>query len=282
MLLSRSALALLVLGALLTPPTSAQDLEPNLRRCAARLASGVVERIVHVGEGLTGLVVLTGSGADAATAEVVAGALRGAGFNVLRDAESAARPDVLALTVEVDGGRDYPRLVLRAGAPASLELLCGYGEASWVDAGGEHIVLVEGPLRKDRATATRAAREEARRRIAALSGAACGEDPLSVVAHRTFIGSEDGGAGALYRAFLQVEVGQGAIRCLQAADERAARREAVAPWTFGIGAAVLGVFLLGCYLKFDLRTRGYLSGRLALLFGTLFLIGVGSWGSLTL
>lgn len=271
------AIALALISAV---PASGQDLEPTLVRAAARIGDQLVDRLPDRAGAVKALAVVPDWGARREAGQAVIGALVDKGFKVV-DAESArSRDDVLFLKVSVVSGEPNERLVVETREKDPQRFVCAYGNADWADEKTEEMILIVGPLRRDPAEATDAARREARRRVMSRAGVADAEadvdvDVLRRVPLRTFVGAVQQETVRLHRAFLRVDLGRDAIRRVQRATEREERRQAIVPWARAGGMLALALILGLSYVCADLKTKGYMTGRLRLLFGTLFALGAG-------
>ena len=268
----------LVLPLLLLLPASGQDLEPTLVRAAGRIGDQLVDSLPDRGEHLTALAVVAEPGCCGEVASALVGALVDRGFKITEAAARGARTGVLVLRVSLVMGEPHRRLTVETAGDEPRRFVCSFGEASWADERTDDALLIQGPLRGAPEEAVDAARDLARRRAMSRAGltAAPGDiDILRRIAHRTFVGAEQRETGRLHRAFVRLELGPHAVRRVKRAVDDEDRRRAIIPWA-RVGGVVALVAILGLsYLSLDLRTKGYMTGRLRLLFGTLWVLGAG-------
>lgn len=272
---------LLAFISLLTANVAAQGLEPSLGRAAARMVERLSPVLLHRHPDLKGLAVVPDWGTQEEAGRIVVEALENVGYVIVQSEASSG--DVLKLKVSTRAGEKHRRLIVETLEKDPWHFSCAYGDATWADEVRDDAVLVEGSLRPNREDAVLSARRAASLRLlrrAELDRHALGEsEVLDRVSHRLFVGEEVRDDRTLYRAFFQADAGSDVLRRLQRAARREARRDALEPW-MRLGAVGLLALVLGLgYLRADLSTKGYMTGRLRMLFGTLFALGAGvCWG----
>jgi hypothetical protein len=275
----RPSLSLALILPLLTVlPVPGQDLEPTLVRAASRIGDRLVEVLPDSAESVSALAVVSDGVSQREAEEAIVGALIDRGFKVVEAEAGHTGVGVLALRLTVVPGELHQRLVVETCEDQPQRFVCAFGDASWADEKTDGSLLIEGPLRDDPEEAVDAARALARRRFTSRAGVRSAEghiDILRRVAHRTFVGSEQRETGRLHRAFVRLEADPQAIRRVQIAIDYEDRRQAVIPWARGGGVLALVLIFGLSYLSLDLRTKGYMTGRLRLLFGTLCVLGAG-------
>lgn len=288
--ISKSIALLTLTSTLLAGSVRAQDLEPTLTRAAARIAERLVDELPGRSDGaaaIEALAVVPDWGATADAGEKLIGALVDRGFKVVAGSRAGER-GVFQLKVGVVSGDPNPRLVIEGETPSDsdeppLRIVCAYGDADWADEKPEGSLFVQGPLRDDAEAAIDAARALARKRVVSRmelgSAAASRVDVLDHVGHRTFVGAIGRDGARLYRAFMRIDLNDEASRRVSDATDRVERREKILPLARLGGTVAVAIVLMLMYLGFDLKTKGYMTHRLRLLFGTLFLLGAGlCWG----
>jgi hypothetical protein len=255
---------------------AAQDLEPNRERAAQNVAAALGRDLLGRVPAPDSLRVLPRTGASEANA-AVRSAISEAGFRLV-DAPGAG---TLELQAWSEGSAPRERLVIETVEPEPRRFACAFGNADWIAQTGPALV-VEGPWSKSPAEALHAARERAfehllrrasTKPVAQAQKAALGfhRDP-----GRTFVAESAADEGVrLYRAWCEVPDPGSVVKRLRRELARAERKLALEPWVRGGGTAVLAAVLGLLYLRTDWRTRGYLTGRLRLLFAILFVAGAG-------
>lgn len=267
-----------VLPLLLVLPVQGQDLEPTLVRAASRIGDHLVNTLPDRAEALAALAVVPDRDVRREAGEALVGALVDRGFKVVEAEAGRARAGVLVLKLSVVPGEPHPRLIVETYEDEPQRFVCAFGDACWADEKSDDALLIEGPLRGDPDAAVDAARDLARRRFMSRAGvrsAGRDIDILCRIAYRTFIGAEQRETGRSHRAFIRLELDPQAIRRVRRAIDHEDRRQAIIPWARAGGALALALILGLSYLSLDLRTKGYMTGRLRLLFGTLCALGAG-------
>lgn len=283
----------------------AQDLEPTLDRAAGRVVAGLARHLLTRSPAPEALRLLPSGGPAAAAAAAVRAALVAEGYRLV-DAPSAGdgvlppaagggvlAPDagggVLELQAWSDPGRPHSVLVVETVGVEPARFVSRYSDAAWVDQGAvaagdgapaDRLVVESGVCR----TAGEAL-ESARRRAEGLLLHRAGWGPATAPAPRsgrgklrvgrTFVGETTADDARAYRAWLEVPSPARQAADLARVLERESRRRAVAPWLRGAATLVLAAAIGLGYLGADLKTRGYMTGRLRALFGILFLVGAG-------
>lgn len=266
--------------------TPAQDLEPTRARALRALSAQVVQALPGLGRAVSALALRPAPGTPAAAQGAMARALLEDGFRVELAGEGIPAPDVLELDFSVGSDREYGLVTLRVVGIEGLRWSRRFGTATWVEDSDPGRLVVEGPFRSDRATASAAARRQLLRRVRAGLNLAPSEVPeiqkilfqgFCVQEFQAEALSEDG--DPVYRSFVAAHVGEPGQALLEQVVTEARRRAARRPWIRG-GCAIALVIALGlAYLRTDLRTRGYMTGRLRVLFGILLVAGLfACWG----
>jgi len=288
--ISKSIVLFALAVALVAITAPAQDLEPTLTRAAARVAERLVDQHPGYGDGVEALATVPLGAADGEVDRAIREALAERGFRVAPDSK-AADPGVLSLRLKVLSGTSDPVLVVEGAGPLAsseqpLRIACAFGDAAWADELDEDALFVAGPLRGDPEAAVEAVRSLARRRASSRLDIGWpvtdDVDILSHLSHRTFVGSVDRDGARLHRAYMRVDLTLGAVDRLNDVSDEAARHRAAVPLIKLAGLTILAATFLVLYLRFDLRTNGYMTHRLRLLFGTLFVLGAGFFWRLPL
>jgi hypothetical protein len=280
----RTRLATLTLLLLAAAP--GQDLEPTRARALRALSAQLVQALPTLGREVGTLVLRATPGTAAAARGAMARVLLEDGFRVELAGSGAVAADslVLEFTARSEGERGVVGLAVVGSAGLSWSRR--FGAASWVDAPGPERLVAEGPFRRDRAAAREGARRQLLSRVRAGLDLAPGEVPeIDELLFESFC-IEEFQAEALsdegdpvYRSFVAVHLGQTGQGFLEQVVDDARHRAARLPWIRG-GCAIALVIALGLgYLRCDLRTRGYRTGRLRVLFGILLVAGLfACWG----
>lgn len=260
---------------LASSPGSAQDLEPNLQRAAKNLVGELARTLPGWDQPPESLQVLAGRGVDRAAWEVFEDALRGAGFRVV---DRAGRR-TLGFRVWAERAAPNRRLLVESVEDAPTRFVCDYADTTWMDRPEPDDVIVEGSLARDPDRALASARRKARLRVLRRIGVGMSEgkdlDVLDGLPVATFVAREQAEGAPLYRAFLKVTPTTNQVARLKGRVETRRTLRLLSPWLRVGATLVLGLLLGFFYLRTDLKTRGYMTGRLRLLFGILFLIGTG-------
>jgi hypothetical protein len=242
------------------------------------LARGVADHLLERAEAPNALTVVPDWGADPVSGAAVIAALRAEGFTVTEGGRRA-EAGTLVLEVTTLQSATHRVLVLRTREPPAWEARCAFGDATWVDQAGPFDVQAQSRVLTDRSHAVAEARERAAQGVLVRAGLGRGdltpETTLVGLPQRAFVGEAEVDGRPLYRAWVEIAASEGALRDLRETFLRRQRRVALEPFLRG-GVALLFSVALGLgYLRADFGTRGYMTGRLRLLFGTLLVIGLG-------
>ena len=285
----RHALLISLLLPQLLTPSAAQDLEPNLRRAVQRLVGEIALDLNGRSPAPSGLAIRRGRVGDAALGALTR-SLLDAGFKVrhLDSLESAGED--LEVLVEEEAAPPNRRLVLHVGGARGRRLACRFGAAEWVDAeitrpGGHRLMVVSGSLESTRSEAVASATQKAWEGVCGQLGLprARVAEPSELDSFRTrlFVGERSNEGRLFYRAIIGVEMDEPTLVSLRGKETE--RQEAVA-WSRLVrtaGGIAWGIAMILGYLYADLRTRGYWTSALRVLFGSLMVIGCAAlWGML--
>lgn len=261
-----------------------QDVEPTLERAARRLAGEVARVLPALARTPEGLALVARPSVPDAVVGAAARALGEEGFRVVMGPARSGGGDLLEVRVASGPSGGYGRLELQLGDEAGTRLVCLHGHARWVDRREEGDLLVVGPYRRGSREALEAACGLARARLASKPVGKALEDapdldPLEAYEQRLFLARSGEGAHAVHRAYLKLVPQEIRMAWLKARAAEVRRSERHALW-IRLGLTGLLMVVLGAgYLKADLATRGYLTGTLRVVFGTLLLGGlVACWG----
>ena len=255
-----------------------QEMEPNLRRAAGRLAARLAQMLPGIEPSPEMLVLEPVHRLDSRILGAVAGALSDDGYRIHLGRDWAGDADALRIVVGGTRERRGGVIELSLGDTAGTRLRCAFANADWLDDATPGLIRVESTFKSDRAAAVDAAFASAWHRLRARHGFrtsdARGLDLLRDAPRRLVVTwAAAPGGEKVYRAHLHLKPERRMLRRLVRESRRAERRRAVAPWMKFGGIAALALILGLGYAATDLRTRGYLTGTLRLAFGILFVIG---------
>jgi hypothetical protein len=247
---------------------SAQDLEPTPDRAVRAIVSELVSELPWRVQNGEALAVVPEPGSDQKVIEAFTAALLRAGFTVRAGESEGGIP----VKVSAKPSGSLGELRVTAG---DLTTARKYGNAAWIDrpTDRERILVIGAP-----ATSVAAAIDSARQMLRlklfdcfpslnwpgrqdVIERAIVREPAARFIAQRTVAGRQ------VFEAYLLAEPGFDRLERAQRSFQRDAR---MAVW-FRTGAvAATGLVLWLLYLRADFRTRGWKTGRLRFLFGTLF------------
>jgi len=259
-----------------TAPGLAQTLEPHLPLAVRAVVSELVAVLPAREPRPEALRVLPRGGPDAEVVRRLRSALAEEGFRLVDERHTDDR--VLELQVWTEPLPPHRRLVLETVEASPFRSTSAYGDAPWVTEPAAGRIVVEGPWAPNGALALEGARKRAVATILAEAGwvgPSAKAPPVKLEIARSFVGTSGAEGEGSHRAWIEVAAAERAVETARSTVERALRRQALAPWIRGGAIVVLLAGLGLAYLLTDLRTRGYFTGRLRMLFATLFLIGTG-------
>jgi hypothetical protein len=254
----------------------AQDVEPTMDRAMSSLVRELVAELPYRVENGEALAIDLEPYSDKRIAEVFVARLLREGFRI----EAASSRNAGAVPIRVvtkDSSDGLGSIRVTAGDFVAERR---FGRASWVDQPRANGTIVAVGVSAESAQASLAsAREkiatELRKRFPNLAGKpdferyASREPVASFVAQRTVAGRKQ------FEAYAMAEPSFEHLTRAERSVRDAARR---VPWTRAAMLAASGCVLWLLYLRADLRTRGFKTKRLRLLFGTLFAaLSMGLW-----
>ena len=264
---------------LLCGSATAQDMEPTLTRAAGNLAAKIGQVLPALDPVPGALVLVPERGTDPAVVGALATALADDGYRVMIGRSSVVEGRVLGIRIATDARSTPARIALELEGTETPRLVCLHADATWLEAVPQGAIQVEGPFRVDREAAVEAAFDQAWVRFKARLPSEAASDVGPTVLHtspRRLIVTHASAPGGrkVYRAHLQVLPDARVLHNLERRAMHIRDSRFWKPWKRAgvllVLALVLGVVFVGS----DLKTRGYMTGTLRVLFGILFSIGV--------
>jgi hypothetical protein len=257
----------------------AQDMEPSLNRAAGNLAARLSQFLPGVDPAPSALALVADRDTEPAVVGALAKALTEDGYRVVFGRHAAADDHVLTIKVSSGSSETPGRITLDIESGQGRRMVCLYGDATWLEDTPRGAIQVEGPFRASRDAAVEAAYEQAWARFRARHPEAATGDSsrpmLHSAARRLIVTFASAPAGQrVYRAHLQVMPDKSFVRALERKATRLHTKRLWQPWKLAAGLLALAFVLGFAYVGTDLKTRGYMTGTLRVLFGILFLIGV--------
>ena len=260
---------------LLAASLPAQDMEPNLSRAAHRVTARLATLVAAVDPPPRALHLIPVPGTDPGILGAISDQLLADGFRVILDASGETGFDALDIRVSGSLEEGRGRLVLDVG---DERLVCFFKDAEWLDAPPEGAVTVESGFHVDREEALEEAWRLSWRSLAARHGL---ELPWPVARRMlermkrrlcvTFSSASEG--TRVWRAHLQLLPDAHTLHALEGKSRFRTWVRILAPWLALLGILAMGLVLGLAYALLDLRTRGYMTGTLRVVFGILFLAG---------
>lgn len=268
---------LLVMLLALVPALPGQveaDVEPTHEAAVERLVARVVEELPHRAPSAEGLHVIGRTSAARGIARAVERGLQAEGFRVLESGDGGSFGFLATEHSDDRGGA----LELMALADPEWVIRVAHGRAGWTLERDAPVRVVLGhwhpAVDGARRTAWTNALEAFARACDVPSDTPGFERALRRLDAESFVSSRVVEGVRLHRVHLGIPADDRSLSRLTRAIAHAAAEAREEAWRRG-GAGALASLLLGLlYLRLDLATRGYMTGRLRLLF---LLLLAGAW-----
>lgn len=262
------------LALLAATPAVGQHLAPHADGALELLRAAVVRDLPFAAPEARGLAVLAADQASLPMARRLAAGLAAEGFTLGDHEEEGMQALVLRHQIDREGGR------LEVRDPGGdLEVVVHHGRAEWARGEDPDRLLVTGPMAPDAGRALEGAWRRLRPQAAHWLGVT--EDEVDQLRtrdrlhlERTTLAAERDGV-TVHQGWMALERTpdhRDSLRHALRAQEAARGRERLVRAALSLGVALLS---MGAFVVSDFRTRGYLTGRLRLLFATLCVLGVG-------